>query len=96
MPKFYFAYGTHGQPFFGGWTEVEAPDEKTAVALFRMFHSDTENGYINCGGIYSEEQFELTGMKADGNYGYRCHEKISLNRIFTSAYAQEKYEDISV
>lgn len=24
MPKFYFTYGTDGQPFVGGWTEVEA------------------------------------------------------------------------
>ena len=25
MPNFYFTYGTEGQPFFGGWTEVDAP-----------------------------------------------------------------------
>ena len=25
--KFYFTYGTDGQPFVGGWTEVEAPTE---------------------------------------------------------------------
>lgn len=24
MPKFYFTYGTDGQPFVGGWTEVDA------------------------------------------------------------------------
>ena len=26
MAKFYFTYGTSGQPYFGGWTEVVAPN----------------------------------------------------------------------
>lgn len=26
MARFYFTYGTDGQPFVGGWTEVEAPN----------------------------------------------------------------------
>lgn len=38
MAKFYFTYGTDGQPFFGGWTEVEAPDSHAACAAFRAYH----------------------------------------------------------
>lgn len=40
MAKFYFTYGTDGQPFFGGWTEVEAPDAHAACAAFRAYHPD--------------------------------------------------------
>lgn len=32
MAKFYFTYGTDGQPFFGGWTEVEAPGRSRGCA----------------------------------------------------------------
>ena len=28
--KYYFTYGTDGQPFVGGWTEVEAPNVNLA------------------------------------------------------------------
>ena len=40
MPKFYFTYGAEGQPFVGGWTEVEAPDGHAACAAFRAYHPD--------------------------------------------------------
>ena len=33
--KYYFTYGTDGQPFVGGWTEVEAPNADIACAAFR-------------------------------------------------------------
>ena len=31
MPKFYFTYGVEGQPFYGGWTEITAPNEEVTV-----------------------------------------------------------------
>ena len=62
MAKFYFTYGTDGQPFFGGWTEVEAPDAHAACAAFRAYHPDKTEGLVNCSSIYDEEKFKLTEM----------------------------------
>lgn len=77
--KVYFTYGTsENQPFIGGWTEVEAPDIKTACALFRAYHPDKTEGILNCADYYTEEQFKDTTMHEEGNYGYRCRERISL------------------
>lgn len=56
MAKFYFTYGTDGQPFFGGWTEVEAPDAHAACAAFRAYHPDKTEGLVNCSSIYDEER----------------------------------------
>lgn len=81
METFYFTYGTDGQPFAGGWTEVEAPNCKAAVAAFRMFHPDKTEGLVNCSSIYSEDVFlstEMAGPK--GNFGKRCHERITIQR----------------
>ena len=63
MPKFYFTYGTDGQPFVGGWTEVEAPDRRAA-----------------CSSVYDEAWFKQTEMYRNGNFGVRCHERITLRR----------------
>lgn len=51
MPKFYFTYGTEGQPFVGGWTEVDAPDDHTACDVFRAYHPDKTDGLLNCSGL---------------------------------------------
>ena len=72
MAKFYFTYGTDGQPFFGGWTEVEAPDAHAACAAFRAYHPDKTEGLVNCSSIYDEEKFKLTGMYRESNFGFRC------------------------
>ncbi len=81
MPKFYFTYGTSGQPFHGGWTEVEAPDMKAACDAFRIFHPDETKGILNCASIYSEEQFKHTQMAGpEGNFHQGCHETITLRR----------------
>lgn len=81
MAKFYFTYGTEGQPFVGGWTEVEAPDRKIACALFRAIHPDKTEGLLNCCSVYSEEQFSKTEMAGSkGNFGRFCHEVITLRR----------------
>lgn len=81
MTKFYFTYGSEGHPFIGGWTEVEAPDEDTACAAFQAFHADGSNDLLNCCGVYDEANFKRTKMYGPkGNFGYRCHEKITLRR----------------
>ena len=78
MATFYFTYGLEGQPFTGGWTEVEAPDMDTACAVFRTVHPDRHRGCLNCGSVYNEEQFRKTSMYRDGNYGARCQERLAL------------------
>lgn len=81
LQKFYFTYGTGGQPFFGGWTEVEAPDIHAACAAFRAYHPDKTAGLLNCSSMYDEEHFKQTEMYRHGNFGYRCHETIILRRM---------------
>lgn len=80
MTRFYFTYGTGGQPFVGGWTEVEAPNYSAACAAFRAYHPDKTNGLLNCSSVYDEEYFKRTEMYRDGNFGCRCHEVITLRR----------------
>ncbi len=81
MSKFYFTYGADGQPFVGGWTEVEAPDIHTACAAFRAYHPDKIEGIMNCSSVYTEAHFKNTCMYAEGNFGSRCHETIILRRV---------------
>lgn len=82
--KFFFTYGTEGHPFYGGWTEVEAPDEDAACAAFRVYHPDEIDGLLNCCCVYDEAQFKRTSMCGPGgNYGHRCHETITLRREIT-------------
>ena len=82
MRSYYFTYGTEGQPFFGGWTEIEAPDMNSACALFRAFHPDRTDGYLNCCSVYAEEQFKASRMFGpEGNFGFRCHERIAVTRV---------------
>ena len=84
MPKFYFTYGTEGQPFFGGWTEVEAPDGHAACAAFRAYHPDKTEGLLNCCSVYEEADFMRTSMYGPGgNFGRRCLETITLQRELT-------------
>lgn len=82
MSSFFFTYGTEGQPFCGGWTEVIAPDFDSACSLFRAYHPDKHDGLLNCAGVYGEEKFEKTLMFANGNFGKRCWEKIFVRRAF--------------
>ena len=81
MAKFFFTFGREGQPYSGGWTEVEAPSAKDAAAAFRAYHPDKHEGILNCADMYTEEQFNSSGMnKEDGNLGSFCHEVITLRR----------------
>ena len=79
MMKVYFTYGTYGQPFRGGWTEVIAPDMKTAFALYTAVHpAKASTGLYPYCDYYSEESFKKTEMYKNGNYGNYCHERITL------------------
>lgn len=81
MPRFYFTYGTEGQPFIGGWTEISAPDRTAACVAFRAFHPDRTPGILNCSDVYDENRFKKSCMFGiDGNFGHRCHETIILRR----------------
>jgi len=78
MGKFIFTYGTGGQPFRGGWTEVIAPDEAAACAAFKVVHPCKIEGLLNCCCVYPEERFLKTEMATNGNFGAFCHETIVL------------------
>lgn len=80
MPKFYFTYGSEGQPFCGGWTEIEAQDEETARNVFRVAHPNNKDGFMVCCSVYDEERFRRTSMYERGNMGLRCHERITFTR----------------
>lgn len=81
MPNFYFTYGTENHPYYGGWTQVVAPDGHAACAAFRAYHPDRVEGLLNCCGLYSEEQFADTSMAGpEGNFGQYCHELITVHR----------------
>lgn len=82
MKTFYFTYGLNDQPYPGGWTEVVAPDMESALSLFRAFHPSMDNDLLNCAGIYSQEEFVVTSMFLNGNFGKRCWERIFVHRVF--------------
>ncbi len=87
--KIYFTYGTEGQPFYGGWTEVEAPNRQAAYAAFKAFHPAKPNGCLPFCECYTEEQFVASGMNGpEGNFGQHCHERISLSRELTGGGRQ--------
>lgn len=80
MAKFIFTYGSEGQPFVGGWTEIQADDEDQAIAAFQIFHPN-KDGFLNCCSVYTEDEFKRTRMAGPkGNLGYFCHETITLQR----------------
>jgi len=79
--RYFFTYGVSGQPFVGGWTEVEAPGYSAARALFRIYHPDRTEGVVNCADIYLEEHMMASEMWKSGNLGSRCHERITVSRV---------------
>lgn len=83
MARFYFTYGTDGQPFVGGWAEIEAPTARAAAFAFRAFHPDKVEGLLNCSDMYTQEYFERTEMYRRGNFGFRCREVITIQRTLT-------------
>lgn len=80
MPNFYFTYSLEGQPFVGGWTLINAPNEEVARSIFRSFHPDRNEGILNCAYVYSEERFQKTKMFKNGNFGKALRERIIVTR----------------
>lgn len=85
MAKFYFTYGSGGssQAFTGGWTEVEAENIVTAQRAYAVFHKPVD-GVLPYAFSYGEDEFRKTGMLARGNYGVKCHERITITREFNT------------
>ena len=89
METFYFTYGTDERfPYRHGWTEIMAPDLKSAQELFKMFHPNrkrpdgTEETCLNYSWHYDQERFRQTEMyETQENFGTGCVEHISLGRI---------------
>lgn len=84
MPKFYFTYGLDMRyPFFGGWTEIEAPRQSDACTIFKMYHPDRPDsaGRLNCSGIFTENEFRDNKAYVDAHCGHICREKITLTRV---------------
>ena len=89
MQTFYFTYGTADQPFVGGWTEIVAPDFHVACQLFKAVHPCRIGNILNCASAYSEKDFKSTTMFAKGNFGARCHEKITIDRAVDNTTKKE-------
>ena len=81
MSKFYFTFGTGGQPYAGGWTEVIADNRQKAVRAFRAYHPDKIPGCLNCADVYSEKDFSAAGFLETGNFDAFCHETIILTVV---------------
>ncbi len=80
--RFFFTYGSEGYPYRGGWTTVWADDYNQACELFCLVHPRNEEGFINCAGIYTEEDFQNTGMfMKNSNLGKGCVEVIEINVV---------------
>ena len=77
MEKFYFTYGTEGQPFKGGWSIVEAENYEQACAIFNIVHPK-KNGMIDCAWIYAEDAFRKSFGDGD-NFGEKTHEIITYS-----------------
>lgn len=76
MEKFYFTFGSAETfPYRYGWVEVFAPNRELAISVFRSRFPDKHEGFVNCSFIYSEEEFEKSGM-AHSNFGEGCHETL--------------------
>lgn len=80
MEKFFFTYDVSGHPFSGGWTEIEAPDRTTAIALFRTYHPDKVEGLLNCRSVYEAHDFYKTDSFKHGRCSKRCVERICVTR----------------
>jgi len=77
---YYFTYGVEGHDYYGGWTEVVAESKDAAIKAFSVYHP-LKDGFVPCGWIYTEEEFKKTTMYENGNFGFRCYEKIELRRF---------------
>ena len=79
MERFYFTYGSEGQPFVGGWTEIIAPSKEVACAVFKGIHPCKHLDILNCCSVYTMKEFVNTQMAGpNGNLGHGCWEVITV------------------
>lgn len=88
--KVFFTYGSGGQPFRGGWTEITAPSFHIACQVFKAIHPCKYADILNCCDAYTEERFMKTGMYSEGNLGAFCHERITVSITTPSGKEHEK------
>lgn len=74
--KFYYTFGSEGQPYDGGWVEIIAEDFHEADKLFNKRYGCSPGGFIRCAGRYTEETFKKTSMYKRGNFGSFCHDTL--------------------
>lgn len=75
---YYFTYGSDGI-FKGGWSEIEAPDRKTATRLHKLIHGLSAEGLGRYAACYSRHEFMKTAMfEKDKNLDNACVERISF------------------
>lgn len=77
--RYYFTFGSSGQIHECGWIEIIADTLNEAQDKF-IDHYGKDQAYIGSSLRYSfaytEEAFEKSGMKENGNLGKYCHEVI--------------------
>lgn len=79
MNKYYFTFGTEGQPYKGGWVIVESDNINVAIGIFRAIYPDKQDRVLNCSHCYTEDEFKRTKMyENNDNFGSACHCEISL------------------
>jgi len=73
--KYFYTFGTKGQPYRGGWVVVVADTWDEADEKFTS-RFPLEDGLIKCAFRYTEDAFLQTPMCENGNFGAFCHEVI--------------------
>ncbi len=93
MSTFYFTYEGVGflpklgdppyrQPYKGGWTEVEAPSAISAHGIYLDVHPQARGRecYWFYNRVFDEDEFRKCGFAETGINGYKCVERITVNR----------------
>lgn len=79
MSKYYFTFGSEGQPYKGGWLIIEADNIMIAMGIYRAIYPNKDGDILNCADVYTESEFKRTRMyKNNDNLGSACHCEISL------------------
>ena len=80
MNTYYFTFGSSElYPYRYGWVEIQAPNERTARDVYRLYYPDKVGGFLNCAFVYGSE-FEKTAMYR-GEYGDKCHARIRFEEV---------------
>jgi hypothetical protein len=66
--KYIYTFGGDNQPYENGYTEVLAPDRKSADALFRAYHPDRIDGVLNCADVFPEGRRDVDGPRHEMIY----------------------------